>query len=61
MKVMTLARILLLFFVCVLVYINYLQGNTIAEQRRLIRNMQSNPACDFPDFPKPAARRGRFV
>ena len=49
MKVMTLLRILLLFFVAGLMYINVLQGNTIATQRATIRQMAQNPQCLVPE------------
>ena len=45
MRVMTLLRILLMFFVAGLIYINVLQGNTIAMQRNLIRTILRNPNC----------------
>ena len=46
---MTLLRILLLFFVAGLIYINVLQGNTIAMQRTTIRQMAQNPQCFVPE------------
>ena len=49
MKVVTLLRILLLFFVAGLMYINVLQGTTIATQRNLIRTMLHNPNCLVED------------
>jgi hypothetical protein len=49
MRVVTLLRILLLFFVAGLMYINVLQGNTIAMQRNLIRTMLRNPNCLVED------------
>ena len=45
MRVMTLLRILLMFFVAGVIYINVLQGNTIAMQRNLIRTILRNPNC----------------
>ena len=52
MKVMTLVRILLLFFVVGLVYICWLQGETISQQRSLIRTMAQNPQCIVPEGDK---------
>jgi hypothetical protein len=49
MRVMTLLRILLLFFVVGLMYINVLQGNTVAMQRAMIREMAQNPQCLVPE------------
>jgi hypothetical protein len=49
MKVVTLLRILLLFFVAGLMYINVLQGTTIATQRTIIRQMAQNPQCFVPE------------
>jgi hypothetical protein len=43
MKVMTMLRILLLFFVLGNIYINVEQGSTIAEQRQLLRALQEKP------------------
>jgi hypothetical protein len=48
MKVMTLVRILLLFFVAGLVYICLQQGDIIMKQRVLIRQMAQNPDCIIP-------------
>jgi hypothetical protein len=49
MNAMMLARILLLFFVAGLVYICWLQGDTISQQRNIIRTMTQNPQCIVPE------------
>lgn len=43
-----------------LIWTVYNQGDTITEQRILIKQMQQNPACTVP-VPTPSVRRGRFV
>lgn len=60
---MNLLRGLLLIFIAGIVYICWIQGNTIEQQKKLIREMMKNPQCLVPETPKQPAtgRRGEIV